>query len=140
MSSIPRVRPSRRVALAGFALLVLSGCAIKPKTPEELVAQRAHARWQAQLRGDFQAAYAYLSPGSKAVVSPDLYRARTGGAVAYKDVEVASVRCETSEKCIATIRVRYEPIAMRQRIGIIESYLDETWLFDAGQWWFLYRL
>ena len=47
-----------------------------PEVKKEVVTARANARWQALLRGDLAAAYEYLSPGSKAAMSLDLYKGK----------------------------------------------------------------
>lgn len=129
----------RALAAALVAALVV-GCATVPRTPEDQVRARAQARWAAQLAGDARKSYDFLSPGSRAVVSYERYRARNAGAVTYKSAEVVSVACETSEKCVAKVKVSYEPVLIRPRMGTIESYLEETWLVDGGQWWLLFKL
>ncbi|HMM85581.1 hypothetical protein [Azohydromonas sp.] len=132
---------TRRNALAAvLAAALVAGCATAPRTPEDQVRARAQARWAAQLAGDTKASYEFLSPGSRALVSPERFRARNAGAVTYKEAEVVSVVCETSEKCVAKVKVSYEPVLIWPRMGTIESYLEETWLVDGGQWWLLYKL
>ena len=134
-------RFTRPRALAAVLVAALvAGCATVPRTPEDQVRARAQARWAAQLAGDTRKSYEFLSPGSRAVVSYERYRARNAGAVTYKSAEVASVVCETSEKCVAKVKVSYEPVLIRPRMGTIESYLEETWLVDGGQWWLLFKL
>jgi hypothetical protein len=131
---------ARRALVAVMAAGVLAGCATSPSTPEDIVRARAQARWDALLKGDLQRAYGYISPGGRAVVSYDSYRARFGRAVAWKGAEVASVTCETLEKCTVQVKVTYQPMVYRSAIGTIERFLDETWVVDEGQWWFVYRL
>jgi hypothetical protein len=74
------------------------------------------------------------------VVPYATYRGRIGGAVTWKSAEVASVKCETLEKCTVQVKVTYQPMVYRSAIGTIERFLDETWVVDEGQWWFVYRL
>lgn len=139
MSLLPPLRFTRRMLPAVATVALLGACAGTFKsTPEELVRERAAKRWQALIAGDFQKAYEYLTPGSRAVTPYAQYRARIGGAVTFKSAEPVSVVCETSEKCVVKVKVRYEAVLLRPRLGTIERYLDETWLQDAGQWWFLY--
>jgi hypothetical protein len=127
----------RRALAAALVLGLLAGCASTPKTPEEAVRLRAQERWNAYLAGDFKKAYGYLSPGSRAIVPYERWRAMAGGAVAWKSAEVMSVTCETSEKCTALLKVSYEPALMRGKVGSIERGLEETWLLDSGRWWLL---
>lgn len=133
--------PTRRLWISVFLVGLLSACAsAPPATPEEQIRQRAQERWQALIKGDFERAYTYLSPASRAVVPYERYRGSIGGAVVWKGAEVVDVRCETLEKCIAKVKVLTEPVIFRQRFGTIETHLDETWLLDKGQWWFLFKL
>ena len=39
-----------------------------PKTPEQIVVERAEARWQHLIKQDFAGAYAYLTPAYRDVV------------------------------------------------------------------------
>jgi hypothetical protein len=135
--TLPHARPSRRLLVAAAAALLLAGCATQPPpTREEIVAERAQARWQAQLAGDFEKAYGYLTPASRALQPYAVWRGGIRGFTTWKSAEVVSVTCETSEKCIARVKVGHQPLALRGKLGTIDSALDETWLFDDGQWWF----
>lgn len=144
----PRLsNPSRRghlatlsVALSAVLGAALAGCAIAPKKPEDAVRERAQARWDALLKGDLQRAYGYISPGGRAVVPYETYRGRIGAAVTWQSAQVTSVTCETLEKCSVRVNLTYLPAMRRSAIGTIERSLDETWVLDAGQWWFVYRL
>lgn len=133
--------PSRRARLlrlfaAGLAGAMLTGCAsLAPKTPEDAVRERAQARWDALLAGKFDEAYAYLSPGSRAVVSPQRFRSSIGAAAAWKSAKVHSVTCAQADRCKVTMLVSYAPMVRAREIGTIETSIDETWLLDQGQWW-----
>jgi hypothetical protein len=135
----PFVPTLRRTLVVALITAVLAGCASTPTTPEEIVRERAQARWNALLIGDFERAYGYISPGGRAVVPYATYRGRIGGAVTWKSAEVASVTCETLEKCSVQVKVSYQPVMRRATIGTIERSLNETWVVDAGQWWFVYK-
>lgn len=129
----------RRTLVVALLAAVLAGCASTPPAPEQIVRERAQARWNALLKGDFERAYAYITPGGRAVVPLATYRGRIGNAVTWKSAEVASVTCETLEMCTVQVKVTYLPVMRRASVGTIERYLDETWVVDAGQWWFVYK-
>jgi len=131
-------RPARRLLLAAAAAALLAGCASTPSTPEQAVAARANARWQAQIAGDFEKAYGYLSPASRALTPYTVWRGGIRGFTNWKSAEVVSVTCETSEKCIARVKVVHEPVMLRRSLGSIDSAVDETWLLDGGEWWFFH--
>lgn len=136
----PFAAPARRFVLCAAAALALSGCAaFKPATPEEIVGRRAVERWQAIIKGDAATAYGYLSPAGRALISQDQWRGSFGAATSWQKVELDTVRCETSEKCIASVKVTHQPLLLRNKLGSIESNVQETWLSDGGQWWLLYR-
>ena len=47
-----------------------------PAAKQKVVAERAEARWQSLIKGDLDAAYAYLSEGSKATTPLAVYKAK----------------------------------------------------------------
>ena len=68
-------------AAGAVATMALGGCAVfgiskdsDPAAKQKVVAQRAEARWQSLIKGDLDAAYAYLSEGSKATTSLEVYK------------------------------------------------------------------
>ena len=87
----------RRTALASLVVagaLALAGCAaLQPKTPEEIVTQRVEARWDALIKGDFPAAWAYTQPAYRAIVIANAAAALTltgrNWAQALADAEAA---------------------------------------------------
>ena len=140
LSATP-ARPGRRRALAlALVSALLAGCAITPKKPEDAVRERAQARWDALLKGDFETAYTFISPGGRAAVPYRLYRGRIGGAATWQSAQVDSVTCETLEKCTVLVKVHIHAPMRRARLGTIEAGVRETWLLEDGQWWFLYKL
>ncbi|MBL0039168.1 MAG: hypothetical protein IPP36_12025 [Nitrosomonadales bacterium] len=64
--------------------------------PQKMVAQRAAARWEALMQKDFAKAYSYLSPGTRDVMSLDLYRAKIRGGI-WKKANVDTVSCEQDQ-------------------------------------------
>ena len=68
-------RQNGSLAFVLLATFILSACAVSPNGDvhsaegrRELVAKRAMERWNALINGDFAAAYAYMSPASRAGV------------------------------------------------------------------------
>jgi hypothetical protein len=114
------------------ALAVLAACAgIGTRAPEDAVHQRAQARWDALLNGDFHAAYEYLSPGSKSVQSEKGYieELRKGF---WKSAKVQKVQCRSNEACDAEVAVEYEYQGMRTRTPVRES-----WVREGSEWWYV---
>ena len=126
---------------AACALLALAGCAaFGPSTPEEQVKARAQERRDAIVRGDHRRVYEYMTPGYRGVVSGETYAKSIGTAVIVVGASVESVQCETLEKCIANVKVEIKPLAVRSFTGTITTYTNETWLMEAGQWWYFENL
>lgn len=130
-----RMNVGRRLAaLVALALAgALAGCASLP--PEAQVEARAQARWDALIGGKLEQAYTFLSPGSRALVSFERWRAGMGGMATWKGAKVFAVKCSHPDRCAVTIKVTYQPLLRRDSLGTIETSVEEVWLLDAGQWW-----
>ncbi len=123
------------------ATLTLAACAsLDTRKPEEQVRQRSTERWQALVKGEFSRAYTYYTPGFRAAITADGYRNRFGGAVTWVGAEVVAVNCPEASKCLATLRIDYKPSLSRQNSSTIATHLDETWLYENGQWWFFQKM
>jgi hypothetical protein len=119
---------------AGLALLAVAGCADLPGagqsgTPEATVKARAQARWDAVVKGDIKAAYAYLSPGSRAVLSEDDYEHEVRRGF-WKSAKVQGVTCSNSESCKVEVAIEY-----RFRGSPITTPASETWVKQDSGWW-----
>jgi hypothetical protein len=111
---------------------------VTAESPQELkqkvVKERAAARWHAVINRDAEKAYGFLSSGSKALGSLDLYkgRARLEG---FKSVDVQSAACE-AELC----KVKLTVVLEHKRMKVIPFELEETWTLENGQYWYVWRL
>lgn len=136
----------RKMSAAGLAatlvLLSLAGCAGlgRPNTPEEQVKARAQARADAMVKRDLDRVYEFFAPAYRAAVPVQTYRNSIGKALVMVGATVESVECESLEKCIAKVRVETKPLVVPRFTGTISTYADETWLLEAGQWWFFQKL
>ncbi len=126
---------TRAAALA--AALALAACASNSaKTPEQIVVERAEARWQHLIKQDFAGAYAYLTPAYRDVVPQEQYRRRFGSAGAWTNAIVHEVSCEP-EACTVKMRITTQvrvPL-FATRISEVTTYMDERWVREDGQWW-----
>jgi hypothetical protein len=98
-----------------------------------LVAERAQARWQVLIKGDVEGAYQFLSAGSKAVTSLDLYKAKIRPGM-WREAKVEKVECE-AEICRVLMQITYDTRRMRG----IQTPLDESWIIENGSAWYIYR-
>lgn len=129
---------SHPATLVSTLLIVslLGGCAAMPSgSPEDLVRQRAKARWDALVSGDLNAAYGYLTPSYRAIRDFNQFRATLSGAVQWKGFEVVGVECKP-EACSARVRIDYSAAGMT---GLFNTHYDEQWVMEDGKWWFFQK-
>lgn len=128
-------------ALATSALIVLAGCATPggnapgtaPATPEArqaLVTERTNARWAALIKDDLDAAYGYMSPAYREVLSLDKYKV-TMRRGAFRAAKVESASCD-GDACKVRVLLTYDHRLMKG----ITTPVDESWIVDGGQAWF----
>jgi outer membrane murein-binding lipoprotein Lpp len=124
------------VVVAG---LVVAGCASlnadsAPEAKQKVVTERAQARWQALIKGDVDAAYAYLSPASKKVTPLTVYAGTIKPAITWRDVKVDKVDC-AAEVCKVQLSLTYDAKLMKG----ITTPLWESWIIEDGTAWYVYR-
>lgn len=138
-SKMNLVPNDKKAALVLFAT-VLAGCAIDSKKtePDQVVEERAQARWELVVERDFVSAYEFRTPG---------YRERTRASdyavdmsvrpVHWTAAKVQEVQCESPEKCIVTITVSYKVPSAPRGINqmVMSRNIEEAWLRLDGQWW-----
>jgi hypothetical protein len=118
----------------GLAVVGLSGCtAFKPRPAEEIVMERSQARWDALVKGDVPAAYAFFSPGSRAVLTREQY-ANSIRVGFWKSATVEKVECSTQESCFVHVRIEYEFQGRRTK-----TPLGETWIREGSDWWYIQK-
>jgi hypothetical protein len=115
---------------------LLSGCSGHigdTATPEEIVAQRAQARWDAIIAGDWETAYSFASPAYRSLVDADGFRRRQGGQTWVLGTTVRKVECEV-DTCEAVVRLKFNP-PMPQFGTELETDYKERWVLDDSTWW-----
>jgi hypothetical protein len=105
-----------------------------PDVKKAAVTERANARWKAVIDGDGDKAYEFLSSGSKTVTSLTTYKARAR-LVGFRAADLQSVACEP-EVCKVKYRVTLDHRLMKG----ISSEVEETWVLEKGQYWYVWRL
>ena len=127
---------ARSTALV-LAVAALAGCASMATSPEAIVKQRATQQWQARIAGDLEKTYQFTTPSFRGGKTLESYKKGIGSAVVIKSAEVASVTCESEDKCVVNAKVEAQPNLMlgRRAVPPFTTYVDETWLREDGQWW-----
>jgi hypothetical protein len=130
-------------ALAVAVAALVAGCAapggLSKDSPaaekETVVAERAKARWQALIKRDYQEAYGYFSTASKDTTSLAAYQSKIA-AMDYRSVSINKVEC-VAEVCTVKLTLTYDYPPAKAK-GVVTP-LDENWIIDKGQAWFVFR-
>jgi uncharacterized protein YceK len=132
----------RQGSLIFVMLLALSGCASVPEESaapldkHAIVAKIAQYRWDAIVKGDYEAAYNMMSPASRTIVTLDNFRRKTAMAT-WKKASVKKVECSADDLCAVRVDATY---AYKPRVGKVfenDQVLTETWRHTAGGWWYV---
>jgi len=137
-------RQTGRLVAVSVAVLGLVSCAVSPNGDEravkagpggqqEQVASRAKARWDALVKGDVDATYAYLSPATRETVTLEQYRRNTRRE-GFRSARIDAVDCD-ADVCTVKLWITYDHPAMKG----METPLTEKWVFEKGQAWYVYR-
>jgi hypothetical protein len=119
-------------------LMLLSACATTP-SPDEIVKERAEARWEALLSKDYATAYSYYSPGYRSTTSVTDYeigirlrRVRWTSAVYLKH------DCEENT-CSVSFRMGYRVGSPVPGVNTWDGYdkITDQWVKTGGEWWYL---
>jgi hypothetical protein len=130
-----------RAALAAVCLALLAACSQEPPpAPDEIVAERAKARWEAMVARDFEAAWQYYSPGFREqMAAADFAVEMSRRPVRWTASEILEVTCADDEpKCTVRARVNYDAPSGLPGVGRLSSRsgVTETWLQIGDQWWY----
>lgn len=124
------------IVLAG---LLLTGCATRQTTPEEIVKERAQARWDALLSRDFATAYEYYSPGYRSKFTPvDFEIEMRLRKVKLTSATFQDLSC-AENSCTLNYRIGYQVGAPVPGISSWTGYdyMEDQWIKTGGQWWYL---
>lgn len=83
---------------------------------------------------DFEGAYRFLSPGSKAVHSLQLFRSKIR-PLNWRAAKAVAADCK-ADVC----RVQISLTLVDDRLGgEVTTVFEETWLRESGQWWLVFN-
>jgi hypothetical protein len=116
----------------------LAGCAgltvdSSPEAKQQVAGERALARWQLLIKGDVEGTYQFLSAGSKAATSAEVYKAKIRPGM-WRAAKVDWVDCK-GEICKVMLQITYDTRPMKG----IQTPLEETWIIENGSAWYVYR-
>jgi hypothetical protein len=118
--------------------LFLSACA-GSSVKTESISDRAQARWDALLAGEFERAYALLSPGYRSSVPlRNFEMSFLLRRVQYDSANYLDHQCE-ADACTVRIRTGYTIMMPMRGVQTWKSkaVIEEKWVRVNDQWWFL---
>jgi len=104
---------------------------------EAILRERAEARWQALIEGDFDSAYTFEAPSFREVYPLKAYRGRFGRAIAWTDAKVTKIAFEGDDTAQLRVMVEYKILDPAGQVMYGQSPLEESWIRSEDQWWHL---
>lgn len=123
--------------LAGMVAAALVGCGAGDQRPESLE-DRAQARWDAMVAGEFEEAWSYYTPGYRETTpAADFAQDMRRRPVRWTGAEILVSDCE-GDRCEVTARVSYRVPSAPEGISDMEPerHVRETWIRTRDQWWY----
>ena len=132
------------VLFLAFVSLNLGGCGtgavpqsaglgkIDAQAVPQLVSARAQQRWTALLKRDLDAAYQFISPAGRSLLTVEDYRPRVNSGF-WRGAKAGDAVC-AAETCEVTVLVDMMVEGVK-----FTTPIKETWILDAGKWWFVYQ-
>lgn len=106
---------------------------------EALLRQRIADRWQALVKGDFEAAYQFETPAYRAIYTPVQFRYQFGNQALWRMASVKEIHYDgpTVARVWVDVDYRYAEPGMKkdQRMLNMTHGINEVWLYKDGQWW-----
>jgi len=137
-------RQTGQLVAVWVAVLSLASCAVSPIGDEraavgspdarrKVVEARVQERWDALVKGDLRGSYSYLSPASRETLSFEQYQKATR-RTGLREAKIESIDCD-ADACKVKLWITYDHRLMKG----VATPLEETWVFDKGQAWYVYR-
>ena len=122
-------------AVCATVLAVLAGCATSAPagSAKDIVATRAQQRWDLLVKNDFAAAYRYISPTGRQLVTEPAY-ASSFRRDFWVGAKVAEVECPTEDSCEVDVMIEYQHKGIRMKTPV-----REKWIRDKSDWWFVFE-
>lgn len=108
------------------------------ETRQAALKQRVMDRWDALIRKDFAAAYAFTSPEYRKLFSLNNFKGQFGNKTSWQRVEVIKVDFKGDDAATVgiTLHFAYYPPQAVKALDM-KTYVNESWVFVDGQWWYL---
>jgi hypothetical protein len=131
---------TKAAAIVGALLFTLmTGCAAVAPNSDDIIAERAQARWDAVLAKDYAIAYAYYSPGFRSKVSvTDLEIKLRLQRVKWTSAKYRDHTC-TEDVCTVRVDIGYQVGAPVPGVDVWNGFdlVEEQWVKTDGEWWYI---
>jgi hypothetical protein len=104
--------------------------------------ERVSSRWAAMIKKDFAQAYEYFSPAYRKLFPLESYLKETGPDVDWitsKILNISMTGDRAEVKVHLDYRLNLPPEAGIGDVGIIGTDLNEVWLWEDGNWWYVHE-
>jgi hypothetical protein len=150
----PGMTNSGRYAAVVLLAVLSAACAtLTPDSPNDekvkVVMQRAEARWKAIIGKDFAAAYEYMSPATRATVTPAGFKT-VASRIDYQGIKVTGATCDGGTCRVKLILTYNAGAAYSSAVATkgnesavikgINTPLEENWVIDKGQIWYVWPI
>lgn len=123
----------RRTALAGLAIAIAGCAAIETKPKEEVVKQRAQARADAMVAGDYKAVFEFYSPVARQTMKYESF-VQNVQLGTWKGATIDKVQCSSEELCQVDLTIDYA-----HRMGRFKGPVRQSWLKEQNNWYLVVK-
>lgn len=128
-----------RLAAAAVLIASLAACASTPRSQDDIVVERAQARWDAVIAGDLETAYTFYSPGFRATTSLiDYGVSMKTRKVRWTSATYKSHECDEN-RCLVNFDVGFMIGTPVPGLSVYEGSqaVEDRWIRTDGQWWYV---
>lgn len=137
--------PLARLPLIAVCVMLLSACAStavvteSAKSDDDIVVERAKARWAALLSRDMETAYGYYSPGYRSTTSmvDFVFKQRTR-RVKWESAEYLGHTC-TERSCTVKFKTGFRVDKPVPGMDVYRGNdeVEESWVKPDDEWWYI---
>ena len=142
----PDIKSFCRLPLMALCVLMLSACASSGvvteqavKGDDDIVVERAKARWEALLGKDLETAYSYYSPGYRSATSAVdyMFQIKTR-RVKWESAEYLEHSC-TDRSCKVKFKTGFKVEKAVPGMDVYHGFddVEETWVKPDDEWWYV---
>jgi len=128
---------SNLFCIIGLAFVLLA-CSEPPRSPAEIVAERAQARWDAVIDRDPESSYEYQTPGYREKASVMDHAIRfSRRQITWAAADVLGAEC-IEDRCNVEVMVTYRADGAPGVLSGLEGSraIEETWILIENEWWY----